>query len=507
MRFNRNTAAAHAFAALALVALALVGCGGGGGTGPVTPPSIAPSATPSPAGTATPPVWPSPVAFDVQDTTMLTPSTRLPSGGGFAGTFSTQAVAYQYTQVTAELTNAAPSSGIGPLQVARRPQDVLPNQTLAYIGLTFTLAVPAAPLTISMQMPQSAVLSGASYYLAMWDPLRPSLGWQHAFAGPVQPDTSSGVPKLTFIANAPQLNRYVQYWFAIYMLPSSAATPTPAPSISPIVTPSPVPTKFSELQRLMSKTYSCSGTPCATGKIPSPQPTQEYDVLPDQISPVVLPGGHSTLLQFHIHSGEDGDVLYQTPSLIADATPQQVQQAALATNFIFDFYVWVGEPVWDANTNSPLRLSALEFDFNDASPGVPGFDYNFSSQCLMHDAQHGGPQWQIWGQKGDTSNWVDSGIACDPATTFAPDMWHHIAWTYRLHPDTLQTEYVSLEIDGATYYPPFALNPIVPLPVQAKATLEVQFQQDARALPAPTPPAPTPSPFKEWVDEVTLTAW
>jgi len=224
-------------------------------------------------------------------------------------------------------------------------------------------------------------------------------------------------------------------------------------------------------------------------------------------SPVVLPGGHSTLLQFHIHPDEDGDVLYQTPSLIADATPQQVQQAALATNFIFDFYVWVGEPVWDATTNSPLRLSALEFDFNDASPGEPGFDYNFSSQCLMHDAQHGGPVWQIWGQKGDSSNWVDSGITCDPATTFAPDMWHHIAWTYRLHPDTLQTEYVSLEIDGAMYYPPFALNPVVPLPVQAKPTLEVQFQQDARALPTPTPPAPSPSPFKEWVDEVTLTAW
>jgi D-aminopeptidase len=72
-----------------------------------------------------------------------------------------------------------------------------------------------------------------------------------------------------------------------------------------------------------------------------------------------------------------------------------------------------------------------------------------------------------------------------------------------VHPDTLQTEYVSLRIQNATIgsvtYGMNALGPVQPLKKQAHPTIEVQFQQDARAI------TPRPKPFNEWVDDVTLT--
>lgn len=495
MRFNRNIAAPRALIGLGLIAAAIAGCGGGGSG------AISPTPVPTASGTATPPVWPSPVAFDVRTVTNLAPVTTLPNGGGFAGTLTTQALLLKYTQLTAILTGTTP--GVSPLAAARRAQDVLPNQTLAYIGLNFTLAVPSAPMTLTLQIPQNAVVAGASYYLALWDPQRPSLGWQHDFAGPVQVNTSTGAPKLSFNATPPIFNRYQQYWLAIYMLPSGAPRPTAAPFIAPAVTPAPSPTTFEDIQLLMSKANSCSGTPCATGNIPSPQPTQDYDVFPNQAVPVVMAGAKgSTKLTIRPHDNQAGDVLYFTPSLS--------DELALATDFTWDFYVMPDQPVWvgDPLTGHALSMAALEFDFNDASPGEPGFDYNLSSQCLLRDPKFGGPEWQIWGQKGTSTGWIDSGITCDAGNVFQAYQWTHIIWKYRLHPDTLQTEYVSLTIvytdpnTGApvtkSYTPYPAINPVQEVKKQARPTIEVQFQQDAR-------PMPSPSPFTEWVDNVTLT--
>ena len=493
MRSSRNSVIAYAFGALALLAV-LAGCGGAGGGG-----TIVPSPAPSASVAATPPVWPSPVAFDVKTVANLAPTTQLPNGGGFSGTLSTQALASKYTQLTAELQNSAP--GVSPLNVARRAQDVLPNQVLAYLGVKVTLAVPSAQLTLAMQIPQSAVVSGASYYLALWDPERTSLGWQHAFAGPVRVDTSSGVPKLTFVTNAPILDEWQQYWLAIYMLPSNAPAPTPAPLISP--SPDAVPTAiFTDVQRTMSMADSCSGTPCATGELNpprTPQPAQDHQVVTNLPFPSHSLRGFTTSLTITPHVNEEGDVLYFTPSL-SDAL-------ARTTDFQWDFWVMGDQDVWSDTANPgnghPLTMAALEFDFNDASPGEPSFDYNMSSQCLMRGWSEGGPRWQIWGQKGSGTGWIDSGFQCDPPDTFPSMEWTHITWTYRLHPESLQTQYVSLHVQNShidcLYTPNPAFNPVQEVKKQGNPTVEVQFQQDVRAV-------PTPSPFTEWVDDVTLRA-
>lgn len=474
-----------AFALLALFA-ALAGCGGGGSTGSGITPTAAPSATP----TATPPNWTTTGTFTVKRVANLAASNLLPNGGGFSGTLSTQASLLNYTQATVLLTNVDPGvSGFVPA-----------NQTLAYIGVQTTLAVPASPLTITLQIPQAAVQPNAAYYLAFYDPQRPSLGWQQGFAGPASVSTSSGVPTLTFTGNAPLLNRYEQYWLAVYMQPSNAPTPSAAPSIAPGVTPAPAPTTFTALQGLLDVTNSCSGTPCATGDIAPPtQGPQIYSVATAVPSPSHSGGATATELVLNPQPNLPGDVLYYTPSL---------GEYPLASNFVWDFYVYIDQDVYDHVLGKPLEMQALEFDFNDASPGDPGFDFNLSSQCYLQDSANGSPQWQIWVKKGVNpdgsvkTGWGNSGIPCYPWIYFTPNTWHHIQWTYRLHWDTLQTQYLDLQIDGIDYGAPTTtpLNPVQQAKQQAKATVEVQWQQDARGT-------PLPAPFKEWIDEATLTMW
>ena len=454
-----------AFAALAFTAAA-AGCG-------------APQPVPT-AGVAAP-VSPIPASFRVTTVANLGASLTLPNAGGFSGSLATQALYLPYTQATTTLTNAAPIAGA-------------PPRTLVYIGLTVTFAVPGAPITLSVRLPENARVNGTSYYLALWDPQRPSLGWQHAFAGPVTPNDSSGFPTLTFTAAAPLLNRYEEYWLAIYLLPSGAAAPTAAPSISPVVTPAPTPTTLTNVQ--LQLTNACSGTPCATGSIAPPtQGPQQYWTTPVS-SPVVGPtSGQSMQLSILPMPDLPGDVLYYTPSL---------GEFPLATNFVWDFYVWVDTQLWDPLLEKPLVMKALEFDMNVASPGEPGLDYNFSSQCLMNDRANGNPVWQIWGRKGTGNGWIDSGIVCYPYDTFYPNEWHHIIWQYHVHPDTQQTEYVSLTIDpergGIPQIPQPSLNPVSPLKKQARPTLEVQVQQDALGRPSPVR-------FNEWIDDATLTFW
>lgn len=461
MRFNRR---ALAFATLALIATA-AGCGA---PQPPTPVSATASAPPSPA-------------FSAQNVTNLSASLTLPKIAGFAGTLATQALYLPYTQVTTTLTNEPQTPSLG-------------NQSLVYIGLAFTFEVPAAPMTLTVQIPKNAVIPGASYYLALWDPQRPSLGWQHAFSGPATPSTSSGVPTLRFAAQAPLFNRYEQYRLAIYMIPSGSPRPTPAPSISPVVTPTPSPTTLANVQ--LQLTNSCSGTPCATGSIAPPtQGPQQHWAAP-VASPVVGPtSGQSMELSILPMPELPGDVLYYTPSL---------GEFPLATHFVWSFYVWVDAQLWDPLLEKPLLIKALEFDMNFASPGEPGLDYNFSSQCLMNDRANGDPVWQIWGKKGAGTGWIDSGIVCYPYDTFYPNEWHHIIWQYGVHPDTQQTEYVSLTIDpergGMPQIPRPSLNPGSPLKKQARPTLEVQVQQDALGIPSPVR-------FNEWIDDATLTFW
>lgn len=425
-------------------------------------------------------------AFSRTQTSDLAPVSALAAAGGYDGTLQLGGAIQQYAQVTQTLQSGPPAGGASP-----------PPQVLVYYGLLFDARVPAytsplpsptdppaAAVTLTVQVPAAIFLPGVAYYAALYDPQRPSLGWQQGFAGPA---TVSGT-SLTFNSSY-TFNRFEQYWIAIYA--QTQGKPSPAPSVSPLLTPSPSPAALTSLQANL--TLSCSGTPCATGPIAPPtQGPANFQVQFGVKQPSL--SGNATQLTLIAQTTQPSDVLYFTPPL-ADAP--------LTTNAIWDFFYYIDQPVWAAPrpgaTPAPTTMQALEFDFN---MGMPNYTYNFSSQCFIADNEHGGPVWQIWG--GGTDGWVYSGVPCNPAN-FTPNVWHHMTWLYRIHPETLETEYVSLTIDG-TKTPIPAANARHPVQkrVQDKSFLEVQIQQDMHKAPDPNA---TPPPFNEWVDNVTLTYW
>lgn len=271
---------------------------------------------------------------------------------------------------------------------------------------------------------------------------------------------------------------------------------------------SPAPVTFAQLQNFLNRQNTCSGTPCATGRLATgtPQPQQTYLVRNHVSSP--SRSGSSTALTIYPQPNTAGDVLYYTPAL---------GEYPRATQFAWDFWYMIDQDVWNptggpGGNGAPIAEQSLEFDFNDNLAGDPGYDYNFSSQCLLQafDAAHGtnGPRWQIWGQKtdrltgGTIMGWIDSGMACTPHAAFTKQTWHHLTWRYRVDPAARQTHYVSLTIDGVTTTPNPSPNPITKLDrAQARSDVQVQFQQDVRGLALPPPS------FTEWVDDVTLTLW
>lgn len=103
-----------------------------------------------------------------------------------------------------------------------------------------TIAFPNLP-AITLTVPAATIVPGTSYYLAAYDVLRTSLGWQRAWQGPA---TISGTT-LTFAAPNPAIpftfSAQVPFYLALYAVSATATAPTPAPSISPAPTPTPLP--------------------------------------------------------------------------------------------------------------------------------------------------------------------------------------------------------------------------------------------------------------------------
>lgn len=490
---------------LAAAACFATSCGGGNTTTVLQQPGFTP-ATPIPI-----PVITTQANFTVVQTADLAAQTNLPPAGGYSGTLQIGGAIQQYAQVTQTLQSSAPSD-IAPLSMrpdAKPAIDVSSAQVLLYYGLLFDARTPAyvspipsptdpppSPVTVTVQVPSSVFVQNVNYYLALYDPQRPSLGWQQKFAGPA---TVSGTT-LTF-TSAYSFNRYEQYWLAIFAVNPQAAQPTAAPTISPLVSPSPLTNSIIAIQAIMGPVYVCSGTPCATGNIAPPTQGPVMNSIQTGVRTPSM-SGNATQLTIYPSTSQPGDVLYYTPPLVS---------APLTTNAMWDFYYYIDQPVWavptprppatpdPSATAAPTTMMALEFDFNMA---MPNYAYNFSSQCLLLDNKNGGPVWQIWG--GGTDGWVNSGLACNPAN-FTPGTWHHLTWMYHWFPDTLQTEYISLTIDGTTVNVPPA-NAIHPVQkrTEDKTFLEVQFQQDMHQA---LDPSATPPPFNEWVDNVTLTYW
>jgi hypothetical protein len=212
MRFLLRTAAAG----IALIVLA--SCGGGGGNTV----ALTPAVTPQTAATAT-------------QTVAIASSIALPAAGGLSGTLGLAAASSfpVGTTVTSVVTNVPPLA-LPPLSRARRIDSVVPSQVTSYLTLVFSNTVTLAQLpSFALTIPAADVLPNTNYFLAFYDPLRPSLGWQNGFEGPAPAATSlnfSGSGAITFVAG-------VVYGFGLYAQSIAAPAPTPAPSIAPLAAP------------------------------------------------------------------------------------------------------------------------------------------------------------------------------------------------------------------------------------------------------------------------------
>lgn len=126
----------------------------------------------------------------------------------------------QRAQRTVQALRAAlAASGISPFLYG----EIVANYLVSFPNSpSFTLTVPAAD-----------ILPNTSYYLAQYDILRPSLGWQLGFEGP---GTVVSATSLAFAAPSPAipitLQPNIPLYFALYSVSSSVPSPSPAPTIS-----------------------------------------------------------------------------------------------------------------------------------------------------------------------------------------------------------------------------------------------------------------------------------
>jgi hypothetical protein len=198
----------------------------------------------------------------------------LPSAGGFAPTLflplPQSAVSVQITQLVANVApSGAPALSVARARTAVRRGLALPQDgaVLLYTELFFSTSVTFGTTpSFAFAIPAADVLAGVGYYLALYDPTRPSLGWQYGFEGPAAVSgttlTFAAAPGgFTFAGN-------LTYYFALVAIPTGAPVPTIAPSIAPTTvpaqTPPPIPTPSP------SASPSSSASPSAS---PSPSPT------------------------------------------------------------------------------------------------------------------------------------------------------------------------------------------------------------------------------------------
>jgi hypothetical protein len=175
----------------------------------------------------------------------------LPTVAGFAATLSLPVPAN--LPANAALAESVSNRAIDPSAVptlqdalraslASRGAKSVTTTSLLFFKITsnFTLTFPNAP-GFTLTMPATAIVPGAAYYLAEYNPLQPSLGWQLGFEGPGSITGSTA----TFTAPTPAipftLNAQVPLYFAVYAVSVTFPTPTPAPSASFAPTPTPIP--------------------------------------------------------------------------------------------------------------------------------------------------------------------------------------------------------------------------------------------------------------------------
>jgi hypothetical protein len=112
---------------------------------------------------------------------------------------------------------------------------------IAYLRLQFSadVTLPQAP-AFTFIVPGTLPTNGVTYWLAFIDPLLSAAGWQTGFEGPATVTsaiTASGKSgtQLAFASNGKPLTFVAGqvYYFAVYAVGATVATPTPVPSTVP----------------------------------------------------------------------------------------------------------------------------------------------------------------------------------------------------------------------------------------------------------------------------------
>jgi hypothetical protein len=219
------------FYAVPVVAAALVAACGGGTT------NYTPVATTNPNS-----------QFTVTQTAAVSSVAAplvLPSSGAFGGTLTLSARTVPASETLTEtLTNIAPTAGPvlqsnARLAQSRSAESVVAGSQTLYVLITSSLSfVQTSPPVFALTLPSVDITAGAMYYLALYDPMQPALGWQRGFAGPA---TISGTT-LTFAPTGTTFTfaAGVQYAFGVYT--NTGATPSPVPAATATATASPTPT-------------------------------------------------------------------------------------------------------------------------------------------------------------------------------------------------------------------------------------------------------------------------
>ena len=193
------------------------------------------------------------------------PSAQVAGGGSFGGTVLLPIAANLPASATITEVISSASFGATPLlqgafRTAAAERGALAagaTLPILYIEIASsqTVTFPSAP-TFALTVPAAVILAHVAYYLAEYDPLRSSMGWQTGFEGPATINGST----LTFAAPVPAaaftFTQQIPVYFTLYGVSSSAPAPTPAPN----VTAAPAPTPFSLSTADLVLTATTTGT-------------------------------------------------------------------------------------------------------------------------------------------------------------------------------------------------------------------------------------------------------
>jgi hypothetical protein len=233
--------------AAVLSAALLVACGGGGGSSGSSIPGTPPVATNAPAG--------APQSFSASDAIAIptaapgaaTVTVPLPSDPGGA---SANASLPSNGSIPPDATVAATlsSSGDASLPALSTGRSVngravrvdSTKDVVAYLRMQFSadVSLPQAP-AFSFTVPRVLPTAGVTYWLAFLDPLRTAAGWQLGFEGPATvtaATTRNGAgTQLAFASNGKPISFTANeaYYFVVYAVSATTATPTPVPSSVP----------------------------------------------------------------------------------------------------------------------------------------------------------------------------------------------------------------------------------------------------------------------------------